>query len=383
MVVRLSRQTLAGIALGILFTACGISEEPPIQGAESPGQVSRALWVDLNSSMGTPVVTGNTVNGSNEFAPPASCTDSPGGPDLSFRWKAPQTGSYTLTTAGSLLDTVLHIYTFSTTTLLACNDDASASTLTSSAIVTLNAGEELRIVVDSYSPPTIKGGAFQLNISYTCSSSPGNCFVFPGTWNGSTCVYPVNTGAACNDGNACTTNDVCDGRGTCGGTTITCNAPPSQCYQATGACSSGTCTYVPKLQGTACNDGNTCTTNDVCDGNGTCGGTAIVCNTPPGDCYGSSGTCSNGTCSYPPLPAGTFCEDGDTCTTFSQCSGTGACVVAAYCSCPEGGYVCEDGICVDKTPPFGHEAMCDSYYLVRTSSGRGQRLQAMSGESSP
>ncbi len=89
------------------------------------------------------------------------------------------------------------------------------------------------------------------------------------------CVYtPVPNGAACDDGSVCTTGDVCVS-GTCHGAPVVC-AAPDQCHVG-GTCDpvSGACTYSPKPNGTACNDGNPCTANDVCV-NGVCKGTAGV-----------------------------------------------------------------------------------------------------------
>jgi len=77
-----------------------------------------------------------------------------------------------------------------------------------------------------------------------------------------------------------------------------CNSPPSQCHQSTGTCSNGTCTYAYKSVGSACNDGRSCTANDVCNGSGSCGGSS-TCNSPPNRCYAAPGLCSaSSTCSY-------------------------------------------------------------------------------------
>ncbi|WP_375770440.1 hypothetical protein NR798_05970 [Archangium gephyra] len=106
---------------------------------------------------------------------------------------------------------------------------------------------------------------------------------------------------------------------------ITCNTPPGPCYNSTGTCSAGTCSYAPKTSGAACNDGNACTTSDVCNGSGVCGGSAMICNSPPGPCYSSAGTCSAGSCSYAPTAAGTTCDDADACTSGDVCNGAGTC----------------------------------------------------------
>jgi hypothetical protein len=168
------------------------------------------------------------------------------------------------------------------------------------------------------------GSGACVSTGITCNSPPNQCYQPTGTCSNGTCSYtPKPSGAACDDGNACTT-DACNGSGVCIGTGITCNSPPNQCYQPTGSCSNGTCSYTPKSSGAACDDGNPCTT-DACNGSGTCVGTPITCNNPPNQCYQSTGTCSNGTCSYTPKSSGTACDDGNACTTGDVCNGSGSC----------------------------------------------------------
>jgi streptogramin lyase len=91
-----------------------------------------------------------------------------------------------------------------------------------------------------------------------------------------TCSNPAAPdGTACSDGNGCTQTDTCQA-GTCtGGNPVVCVAS-DQCHLA-GACNpgSGTCTNPPAPNGTACNDGNTCTTGDACQA-GTCAGTGSL-----------------------------------------------------------------------------------------------------------
>ncbi|WNG58947.1 hypothetical protein F0U59_32610 [Archangium gephyra] len=263
------------------FSACGVSEVEPEQPKSSEaqpalGQTQQALWVDLYNDLGSPVATGSTYNAADEFSPPASCTDSSGGPDVSFKWTVPLTGSYTIST-GAQLDSVLHIYTFSTTglgTIKGCNDEAPGQVLVSSLTLNLTAGEVLRIVVDSYTPPTSRNGSFALNITPNfepCPTPPGGCYLSVGTWTRNGCVYNLApTGTACNDGNACTVNDVCSSTGACGGSPKVCNTPPGQCYSSAGTCSNGSCNYVPAEEGTLCSDGRGCTRGDSCNGFGGC-----------------------------------------------------------------------------------------------------------------
>jgi hypothetical protein len=92
-----------------------------------------------------------------------------------------------------------------------------------------------------------------------------------------------------------------------------CNSPPSQCHQSTGTCTNGTCTYAYKSAGSPCFDGRSCTTNDVCNGAGVCGGTS-TCKSPPNGCYVSTGVCSSSsTCSY-----SSVCGSDEACS-FGHC----------------------------------------------------------------
>ena len=174
------------------------------------------------------------------------------------------------------------------------------------------------------------------------------------------------------------TLDLCDG--------ITCNVPPSSCHREGGACAGGSCSYLPKADGSPCDDGNACTETDACLG-GTCRGTAKTCETAPapmctsatdvrvyatpgqcvagacqypvenracangcaaGQCVGDPcagvvcaqrscflpGTCAGGTCSYQP-DIGASCDDGLACTDNDACGATGACVGSLRsCSTP-------------------------------------------------
>jgi hypothetical protein len=150
------------------------------------------------------------------------------------------------------------------------------------------------------------------------------------------CVHTALTGMACNDNNACTQTDTCNSQGVCtGGNPIGCTAS-DQCHTA-GTCdpATGMCSNPPKGNGTACNDGNACTTGETCNGAGSCtGGTAKTC--PATDQCHMDGTCNpaNGTCSNPPQPNGTDCDDNNACTTGEACNGAGSCTGGTTKSCP-------------------------------------------------
>ncbi|NRD53614.1 Kelch repeat-containing protein, partial [Corallococcus exiguus] len=104
---------------------------------------------------------------------------------------------------------------------------------------------------------------------------------------------------------------------------VTCNNSPGSCHEAAGTCSNGVCSYAPKATGATCDDGNACTGADVCNGAGVCAGSATQCGSPPGQCYETAGTCSDGTCSYAYKATGAACDDGDACTVDETCNGAG------------------------------------------------------------
>lgn len=72
--------------------------------------------------------------------------------------------------------------------------------------------------------------------------------------------------------------------------------------------------------------------DDAADGAICTGG----CNTPPGDCFEPSGTCDDGTCSYAPRLAGETCTTG--CTAGGFCDAGGMCICVENCeaSCTAG-----------------------------------------------
>jgi len=226
-----------------------------------------------------------------------------------------------------------------------------------------------------------------------CDTPPNDqCYDPAGTCVDGQCVYdPFETGTDCEDGDLCTVSDICRADHTCAGhavvcepkapecadantsvsyapgvcnpgsgdceyqqteTTcdfgcdalsglcvgdpcagVVCNTPPSSCHEPVGTCSGGTCSYALKAAGSACDDGDACTSGDACDAGGDCVGTAIICDRPPGPCHDPQGQCSEGTCVYSALAAGTPCDDGDACTLDDQCDGAGLCVGTPDPSC--------------------------------------------------
>lgn len=134
-----------------------------------------------------------------------------------------------------------------------------------------------------------------------------------------------------------------------------CATPPSPCFQDTGSCDpeTGECSYAPASMGTPCDDADACTGTSSCDGAGACvGSDSVSCQDPPSSCFEASGSCdpSSGTCSYDMRPVGSACEDGNACTVDDTCAADGTCTPGDECPIPDDEPCttasCEDGACV-------------------------------------
>jgi hypothetical protein len=309
--------------------ACSAPEEAAddeeIGTARSALSLGSSLGVPVTLPPGSPTSTCGLYNGVTPV-----CTSS-NASDITLEWTAPSAGTYTFTTAGSNFNTVLVLAPYGSPGNQVACANAVSGTGGETVSRTVSAGEKLLVTIDGYASLC---GTYKLNISKSCTggcNSPPNCKSGPGTCSvNGTCVYNnAPSGTSCNDGNACTTGDVCNNKGQCGGTPISCNNPPNSCY--IGTCSNGACSYVAKSAGSTCSDGNACTTGDVCNGAGTCTGAPVTCDSPPGDCYESTGTCSNGACMYGYQAAGSPCSDGLYCTSEDVCDGFGSCAGTDGC----------------------------------------------------
>ena len=184
------------------------------------------------------------------------------------------------------------------------------------------------------------------------------------------CVHTaVTDGTACNDSDACTRTDVCRAGVCVGLSPVTCTA--SDVCHVAGTCDpvSGTCSNPPAPDGTACNDYNACTQTDTCQA-GTCmGGNPVACTAV--DLCHVAGTCdpSTGFCSNPPV-------NPLVCTPVEQCNFAGPCdPVTGACttpnkpdssSCNDGDActqtdACQGGSCVGTNPVVcGSADQCQS-----------------------
>ncbi|HEY8431988.1 MAG TPA: hypothetical protein VIL20_26605 [Sandaracinaceae bacterium] len=151
-------------------------------------------------------------------------------------------------------------------------------------------------------------------------------------------------GTPCDDGNRCTLGDHCDAGGSC-------VADVLRACRVTGGCRAFTCNPETGMceprPDTTCDDGDPCTVGDACVGDVRAPGVRITC-APDGDpctsdeCQPASSSSAGG-CTYPPLPEGAPCDDGDPCTTSSVCV-SGVCTPRSY-MCPEPADRCVTASC--------------------------------------
>jgi hypothetical protein len=173
--------------------------------------------------------------------------------------------------------------------------------------------------LDGGTEPVDAGPEPSCTDSAPCTTPPGECYETQGACVNGRCAYIAKT-----TGTSCTAT------------------PPTSCFNSTGTCSNGGCVASAKPQGASCNDGNACTLNDTCDGAGSCSGAPITCDAPPSQCYQAAGTCNPSTgCAYAPKPSGSACDDDNACTSGSACDGNGQCLKGDIAiSCPSRSLEC-------------------------------------------
>jgi hypothetical protein len=159
------------------------------------------------------------------------------------------------------------------------------------------------------------------------AGGPIDCSHLEDECNAGTCdpvagcvTVPVSDGAACDDGDLCTSGELCSSGACIDGAPRDCSAFDDDCNAGECNPATGTCRAVPVADSTICDDGNPCTTIDRCTGGACFPGT-------PRDCSAMTDACNVGMCDpttggcYPePVVDGTFCDDGDACTTSDECT---------------------------------------------------------------
>jgi hypothetical protein len=191
-----------------------------------------------------------------------------------------------------------------------------------------------------------------VNSCLTGVCSRQTCLAVP---EGGACT---NTAGACHNGGCCQGcidgNDQCT-TGTaltaCGdsagaGKLIKCKDCTDAAACTAEACVQGACTYPAVPPGTSCTDGNICNGDESCSGTTCTAGKPLDCNDNEPCTKDSCG--ANG-CIHDPL-TGNDCSDGDPCTTGDKCGADGKCAPGTPIKCDDGQFctddACDAGICV-------------------------------------
>jgi hypothetical protein len=153
------------------------------------------------------------------------------------------------------------------------------------------------------------------------------------------CVFEaVGDGLDCDDGDLCTSGDTCVA-GECASNNETPCDDGNPCTDD-GCDSEAGCFFVP-VRGLPCEDGSVCTVGDTCV-QGACVGDALLCD--DGEqctfdyCHPLQG------CMSAAKEEGAWCDDGDVCTLFDNCCGTGVCGGLDLVDCNDGN-ACTDDVC--------------------------------------
>lgn len=121
---------------------------------------------DLGIATGIAVVSGTNVGEVDDSD--GSCATTTGGEDVSFLWTAPETGTYTFSTAGSNYDTILYVADSCIGEELDCNDDADFNAgVTSSEVIDIFVaeGDSIVVTIDAYE--FFESGTYSLDITPT------------------------------------------------------------------------------------------------------------------------------------------------------------------------------------------------------------------------
>lgn len=192
-------------------------------------------------------------------------------------------------------------------------------------------------------------GCVYLPLSDTPCTSDGSVCTLDVCVEG-TCMHPP---ADCDDGIACTV-DACDPVTGCHSTPVDALCDDGDDCSADSCSATDGCVSIPRPDASACDDHDVCTTADACLG-GHCVGTGIPLECDDGNpctidrCDATFGCvqvedaaacpCVNGAT---PLPAGTLCADGNSCSAPDTCDGAGHCVAGPIC---DDGDPCTTDVC--------------------------------------
>lgn len=345
----------------------GIDGGPDLDSALPPTEtVDECIDMTAPSMELGRVFTGSTGDATHQ--PRAACDGQ--GPDVSMRWAAPSTGTFTFDTRGSTFDTVLDIRAACTGASLACNDDLGPSMMSSEARLRLSEGDAVMIFVDGYGPND--SGDFLVNIREESDFDAGvDAGLDAGTDAGGHAGIDAGLDAGIDGGRDSGVDAGVDAAVVCRADQRECEGKCSTC-PTTGVlateCSANRCVATECESGRRVRDGFcdafTCSSGEracgsscaACPTSGVattmCSGNACVAATCRTDWVLRGGICEPGTCE----PTERFC--GDACTTCpsvgvasTTCSGS-SCAAATCMS----GYRLNGSACAAFTCPVNQRA---------------------------
>ncbi len=142
------------------------------------------------------------------------------------------------------------------------------------------------------------------------------------------CEHTATVGAvSCDDGKPCTVDDACKA-GSCSGGKPKCDDKNGCTFDSCDA-KTGACSATNRLDGSFCTDGDPCTTTDRCK--------AGACKPGPAKCvdgnFCTDDACEakTGKCTNKPKADGVLCSDGEACTTGDVCT-AGKCAGKPSCT---------------------------------------------------
>ncbi|MDB6026058.1 MAG: hypothetical protein JWM68_2281, partial [Verrucomicrobiales bacterium] len=125
---------------------------------------------------------GANVQATKETGEPFHYSDA-GGSSVWYKWTAPSTMNVTITTEGSLFDTVLAVYrgtAVNALTFVTNNDDVSSSNNSSRVTFSATNGTTYRIAVDGFGSNPAYSGTFQLNFNPALNDNFASAIVLTG-----------------------------------------------------------------------------------------------------------------------------------------------------------------------------------------------------------
>ena len=169
-----TRNTTASGSVTLNWSESG-SAPPPPPPPSGPANDPFAGAQAVSAASGS--ATGSNQGATRESGEPTIAGNA-GGASVWFSWTAPSSGTATVDTTGSAIDTLLGVYTgsaVSALTLVASNDDLSSSVYQSKVTFPVTAGTTYKIAIDGYhsnSSGSTAQGALKLNWSTATSAPP-------------------------------------------------------------------------------------------------------------------------------------------------------------------------------------------------------------------